>query len=113
MLTYLAAPFSDPNPMVREGRYKLINRAAAYLISQGEHVLSPVSMFYPIDEILSSDKLTSEFWTEYVLRFAASCSKFTILTIPGWETSYGVSREREHFAARGIDPVFLSVGNFT
>lgn len=112
-LHYLGGPFSDPNPVVRDGRYTIINRAATVLIQQGEHVLSPVSMFYPIDNIMSSDSMGSDFWTEYVLRFASVCEKFTIVGIPGWKTSNGVRREIEHFAARGIEPTIMDIRELT
>jgi len=47
-MIYLATPYSDPDPEVREFRYREVNKAAAQLISEGHHVFSPISHTHPI-----------------------------------------------------------------
>ena len=48
-IIYLAAPYSHPDPGVRERRFRAINRAAAALIAEGRIVFSPISMSHPIE----------------------------------------------------------------
>ena len=40
-LVYLAVPYSDDDPSVREWRFEQVNAAAAVMMSAGLHVFSP------------------------------------------------------------------------
>jgi hypothetical protein len=67
-------------------------------------------MTHPIDLVLSEDGqvLESEFWVTFDEAFMAHCSKIVVLTLPGWQTSSGVTRELEFFRNRGIEAKFMA-----
>ena len=48
MKIYLAGPYSHKDPLIREQRFKMLNKYAAHLMRQGHIVYSPISMSHPI-----------------------------------------------------------------
>ena len=47
-MIYLASPYSDPDPIVREKRFAAACLAAASLIGSGEAVFSPIVHGHPL-----------------------------------------------------------------
>lgn len=91
-LVYLAVPYSHPNKKVREKRFNIVNKVAAKLISEGEHIFSPISSSHPIS--LAGDLPKSfDFWIEYDRAFLKCSKKLIVLMLKGWEESIGVSGE--------------------
>ena len=91
-IIYLAAPYSDPDPRVREFRFTQANKAAAVLIGNGHHVYSPISMGHPIS--LYGDVPTDwEFWKDFDLELLSRCGELCILWVPATFKSTGVIAE--------------------
>jgi hypothetical protein len=91
-LIYLAAPYSHDNPLVREGRFQQINKAASTLMKAGLHIFSPISHTHPI--ALAGGLPTGwDFWCAYDTAMLEACFAFVVLTLPGWDTSKGVAEE--------------------
>ena len=103
-MIYLACPYTHPDLSVREHRFDLSARAAAYLIAQGNIVYSPITMTHPIDRHLADGEgtLGSDFWVDFDEAFMEHCSELILLKIEGWQKSSGVRREIEYFLARDL-----------
>lgn len=102
-ITYLACPYTHPDLAVRNARFDISARAAAYLISRGKIVYSPITMTHPIDRHLADGEgtLGSDFWVDFDEAFMEHCSEMIILKIEGWEGSSGITREVEFFRTMG------------
>lgn len=108
-IVYLACPYTDPEPDVREDRFRCANKAAAHLVEQGLIVYSPISMTHPIDLVLAAEGETKgpEYWVPFDEAFMTVCSRMIILKLDGWEKSIGVQRETEWFKRRGRPVEYL------
>ncbi len=100
---YLACPYTDPDPAVRQMRFEAATKAAAELIKQGHIVYSPITMTHPIDLVLAgaSNTLGSDYWVAFDKAFMAMCSEMVILKLPGWQNSNGIAREIDFFKQVG------------
>jgi hypothetical protein len=101
-IVYLAGPYTHPDPDIREARYQVATIAAAYLISKGRIVYSPLTMTHPIDRLLAAhnDTLGSDYWVRFDESFMEFCSDLIVLAIDGWKTSSGIRREVQFFKDR-------------
>ena len=115
-IVYLATPYSHPDPAIREQRYHAVNRAAATLMAQGEHIYSPITHCHPL--AVAHDMPTNwEFWAEYDGAFLRAAKKMLVLCLPGWRDSVGVTAEIQIAREMGIpveymDPHLLSGGTW-
>ena len=109
-IIYLAGPYSRATKEGRLARFEAITIAAARLIEQKKIVFSPLTMTHPIDLVLAADgeTLGSEFWVDFDEAFVARCDSISVLQLPGWDQSSGVTREIAAFESRGITPVMLA-----
>ena len=100
-LTYLAGPYTHPDPVVRETRLRLLNMAAGWLVKQGHVVFSPVSHFRPIEE---HARLPDgwEFWESIDRAYIGCSSLLVVLKAPGWFDSAGVAAEAEIAEELGV-----------
>ncbi len=90
-LVYLASPYSDPDPVVRQARYDAACRAAAWLIRQGHLVFSPIAHTHGISRYgLPGDW---KFWERHDRRMLQCCDRLVVLTLDGWRQSRGVQAE--------------------
>ena len=89
---YLATPYSDPDPKVRQARFEAINKIAARLMAVGSIVFSPISHTHPI--ALAGDLPKGwNFWKEYDRSFIEWCDEVHIYLSDGWMESEGVRAE--------------------
>ena len=89
---YLAAPYSHPNPEIRQQRFEEINKCAATLMQSGLVVYSPISHNHPI--ALAHDLPKGwEFWGMMDEVFIHHCSAVYVLQVHGWKESHGVKAE--------------------
>lgn len=92
-LTYLACPYSHPNPEVMEWRYEQATKAAAWLISQHElNVFSPITHSHPLHK-LGGCKGDWNFWEKIDREYLGASNTLLILYLDGWEHSVGVNAE--------------------
>lgn len=90
---YLAAPYSDPSAEVREQRFLKVSRQANIIMSEGNLVYSPISHGHALG-IFGNLPTDFVFWKNHCLSFLKLwAEELHILTLPGWELSFGVSVE--------------------
>lgn len=106
-LIYLAVPYSDPDPAVREERFHVVNEAAAVLMGQGLYVFSPISHTHPI-AAAGALPLGWDFWEGYDREMLSACGALVVLCLDGWNRSTGVTSEIAIAEELGL-PVFFVV----
>jgi len=90
-MIYLASPYSDPDPAVREQRFQAACRAAAALIRSGRVVFSPIVHSH----VLVQHGLPTDwaFWQQVDREQLERCDDVVVLMLAGWEESAGVQAE--------------------
>jgi hypothetical protein len=101
-IVYLACPYTDPDPAVRQVRFEVATAVAADLVRRGRIVYSPITMTHPIDAMLAGDSNTlgSDYWVAFDEAFMEICSEMVVIKLDGWNDSEGVQREINYFTAR-------------
>ena len=97
-LIYLASPYSHPDEVERQLRFRLVCRKAAKLIQEGRLVFSPIAHSHPIAVIGDLDggfSLDFELWREFDQRMLAACDMVWVYCIDGWKESKGIAAEIE------------------
>ncbi len=109
-MIYLASPYSDPSPEVREQRFKAVCKVAACYMSRGELIFSPIAHSHPIALSVGYLHLPTgyDYWGKWNRAMLTTCSKFWVLTLPGWEKSVGVTAERKIAKELGLRTHFIS-----
>jgi hypothetical protein len=108
---YLASPYSDPDPVVREYRYKAACDAAAYLMRRAFRVFSPIAHSHPI-EVASGSVEPGEFWKNQDLPLLRHADIVIVLMLDGWRESAGIKWEVETAASLGMEIRYLDTQNF-
>jgi len=105
-LIYLASPYSDPDPEVRQRRYEAAMKVTARLLREGQVVFSPI--VYGHVMALRHD-LPSEwdFWWMIDEVMLAKCDRLLVLKLDGWNTSKGVRAEINMAEERGMQVEFI------
>lgn len=111
---YLAAPYStgliETSLTLRYAamarRQKLINMAAAQLISDGHVVYSPISHGCAIEPHIRTN-MTHDDWLTQCRPLLMTARELRVLTLPGWRESRGVAREIEWATAAGIPVIYM------
>lgn len=90
-MTYLASPYSHPDPAVRLRRYEEAAQACAKLC-KSIHVFSPIVHWHEIAQrhVLPTD---AAHWWDYNRSFLRRCDSVIVLELPGWDLSEGVTLE--------------------
>ena len=105
-LIYLASPYSHDQEAIRQQRFDMACKAAAWLMNNGLAIISPIAHSHPIAQYGLPDDL--EFWMRQDLPILDACKGMIVLTLPGWEESKGVIAELQ-IAAESDKPIwFLS-----
>lgn len=104
-ITYLAAPFTSPDPEVAASRERAVKLAASKLIRDGNIVFSPVNYGHGVEGLV--EDLSQDEWYRFDLVFLRRCDSVTVLTLPGWEQSIGVNIEIDQAKRLGIPVYYL------
>ena len=93
---YLAAPYTHPDPAVRQQRWLDATRAAAWLMQQGHRVLSPISMGHPMSVMGAGGDWGA--WNAQCLAMLEAARAMCILKQDdaAWRQSVGIQAEAEH-----------------
>lgn len=98
-MIYLASPYFDPDPTVRQNRFDMACRAAAHLMRLGLNVFSPIAHSHSIARYgLPVDWV---FWERLDREYLTFCERMIVLKIPGWKESRGVTKEIEIMTESG------------
>ncbi len=110
-LTYLASPYSDRDPDVREGRYRAACAVAAVLSARGDLVFSPVAHGHGI-ALSGGLPVSWEHWERLDLRMLLACDSLTVVCVAGWRESRGVQAEVAAARAMGLPVRFVDPCGF-
>jgi len=112
MIKYLAAPYSHPDPRVREHRHDQATFVCAELIRRGEIIFSPITHchFMAKGHRLPND---ADYWLRYCLVFLRKSSKLYVLQLPGWKESKGVQAEIKFATSRNIPIEYITIEDFS
>lgn len=107
---YLAAPYSDSDPAVRKARVDATTRIAAFLMSKGHIVFSPITHGHAVAPHLdfAGVKHDHDFWMKQCLPILGCCDLLVIVPLPGWEISSGIAVEREYASDCNMPELFWS-----
>lgn len=90
-MIYLASPYSHPDALIREQRFREACRAAAALLRAGYAVFSPIAYSHALVEHgLPTDW---SFWARQDRKLLARCDEVVVLQLDGWIDSVGVQSE--------------------
>lgn len=89
---YIASPYTDPDPLVREQRYLRVSEVVVTLLRNGIHCYSPVVHCHELSKTwgLPHD---SSFWKEYDEVMIRAARGVTVVRLDGWARSVGVKGE--------------------
>jgi len=111
---YLATPYSKyPEG---ENLYQRLNNAflmacrqAALLIKAKVPVYSPIAHTHPIAMHNAMDPLDHGIWLPADTPMMEAARGLIVVKAPSWESSYGISKEIEHFTAAGKPILWMDV----
>jgi hypothetical protein len=100
-ISYLASPYSDPDPDVRHFFFLSAAYTAGRLIKRGLIVYSPIAHGHPI---AAQFGLPTDwaFWRRQQLPFLRASKEVIVLTLRGWNKSIGVKSEIRLARSQGI-----------
>lgn len=108
MLIYLASPYTSPHPAIRTERFRAAVKATAALMQAGAHVVSPIASSVPVADAHALPDGYA-YWQALDRELIDACGELWVLTLPGWDTSVGVTDERDYALTTGktvryVDP---------
>lgn len=106
-MIYLASPYSSPDDLVRKTRFLIAEQVCAILLNQGVFVYSPIVHCH---ELSARHQLPTsfEFWRGYNFDMLRRADLISILAIPGWRESEGVSAELEMARLIGMPITYIN-----
>ncbi len=110
-LTYLAGPYSHPNPDIQQQRFEKLTHAAGWLMEQfGWNVFSPITHSHPLHQCANVPGDWA-FWKKIDTEYLHMSRRVVVLTLDGWEKSVGVTAELKIAKRLSIPVLFLSIQN--
>ncbi len=107
--TYLASPYTHPDPNVRKRRFHAAARAAARLMALGEVIFSPIVHGHALHGELPHDLMhRHDFWMQQCLPLLLASTRIKVLPLVGWERSNGISIEMQKAGDRFIPVEIIS-----
>lgn len=110
---YLALPYSHNDPQVREARYRTATSVAAFLMSEGATVFSPITYGHQICQYGIDTSFKR--WAELDYPMISWADEFWLLELDGNDISFGVQEELKHAKLVGTKIVRISqqdISNF-
>lgn len=91
-MIYVASPYSDPDPTVREIRFRFAEAFIASRLEIGAPAFSPVVYCH---RMAATYQLPNDvdYWADVNRQFFAACSSVVLLALAGWSRSRGVAAE--------------------
>lgn len=110
-MAYLAIPYTgelgENCPMEkREQGFAIANGVAAYFMSVGEIVFSPISHSHPIHFFMGDRGHDHKFWMDYNREMTKYCNRLYVVCWGNWKASKGVMAEFSWFK-QDKKPIFL------
>jgi hypothetical protein len=108
-MVYLASPYTHENREVETERFIAAVKACGWLmvnISYVQMIYSPIAHTHPIADVCTLPGFWS-FWEACDKCMLSRCDEIWILTLDGWETSTGVTAERQIASEYGLKEKFV------
>jgi len=106
---YVAGPYSDPSPEIRERRFARHALAAAWLVNHGHIVYAPIVHCHTI-AVAGGIKGGWSFWEHMDMPFLALSRLMVVLPLDDWLESEGLWHESQ-YAFQNEIPVAFMVGD--
>lgn len=106
---YLASPYSK-YPGGIEAAHADVCMEAALLVRAGIPVYSPIAHTHPIAIHGDIDPFDHSIWLEADRTFMDAAQGLIVCEMEGWETSYGIGVEIEHFKKAGKPIIRMTPG---
>lgn len=104
---YIASPYTDPDPMVRQRRYeKALDFTGWLAVTYRLWGFSPIVHSHNM-ELQGNPKFTHDFWMEWGKAMLVPARAMIVFQIKGWEDSQGVQMEMDWAKELGM-PVYMS-----
>lgn len=97
---YLATPYSRYKDGLAAAWVEAC-RAAAQVLKSGRAVYCPIAHTHPIADFGNIDKLDHSIWLPADEPMMRAATGLIVVKMPGWEESYGISKEIELFTSLG------------
>lgn len=104
---YVAGPYSDKDPVVREERFHQHAVAAAWLVQHGHVVYAPIVHCHSI-AVAGGIKGGWDFWQNMDMPFLALSRLMVILPLSGWLESKGLWHESQYALQNEIPITFMT-----
>lgn len=105
-LAYLACPYTDDNPTVRESRHTIANDYAARLTSIAA-IFSPITHGPMLEQYLKpSISKSHKFWMDQCIPLLRVSTDLYVLPLKGWRMSKGVQIEMD-LARQLLIPIII------
>ena len=106
-MIYLAIPYSG----MEELSFKISCMVTAFLMKTGKTVYSPIvhGHILATKYDLPADR---EFWLKHDLDILCRCDELYVVTLDGWDESFGVSAEIEEALSMGMPVTFIDPAPF-
>jgi len=100
-MIYLASPYSHPEALVMNERFRAAAAATAHWICEGHAIYSPIVHCH---ELARRFQMPTDFsfWTDYNLAMLNRALELWVLKLPGWERSQGIAGEMTFAEIQGI-----------
>lgn len=109
-LIYIASPYSSADEKKRLDNYEKVSKFAAYLISKGDVVISPIAYGHPLLGFVNMPG-DWEFWKNFCITFLEKCDTMIVLQLEDWDKSRGVLEEIEYCKNNNIPICYVTHHN--
>jgi hypothetical protein len=99
-LCYVASPYSNYADGL-DAAFADIGAVTWRLHQAGVKCYSPVVYCHPIARALDANPLDADFWMAFTRPVLDRCDALIVVDLPGWDASYGISKEIERFEDTG------------
>jgi hypothetical protein len=100
-MIYLASPYSDPLPQIRQWRFLKVQQFVWVHLQMGRTIISPIVYGHQFAEIYGAAYAAGA-WADFNFGLLSRCDELWILRLPGWEQSGGIALEIEWAKLAGL-----------
>lgn len=104
--SYLASPYTHPDPIVREYRYLRTLEATQILLANRVWVFSPIVHCHHMAQVMGMPH-EAAFWLEYDTAMIKRSRGIFVLMLEGWSESVGVKGEIQLAIQLGLPITYL------
>ena len=112
MTVYLCSVYSlDADKDLMQKRYEYTRKRLYKLLLTGTAFFSPIVHCHEVAKHHDMPK-TWEFWEKLDLQYIDSCSSLSVLMMPGWERSVGITAEIKYAVSIGKPISYLNCDDY-